>query len=109
MSDPVVRQLAAYNRRDIDAFAREFAEDVRVYAYPDKLLYEGRAKLHESYGEYFAAYPDLDCELVSRVRIGDRVIDEERVVRVAGEPPVHAVAIYEVADDQITEVRFLMG
>ena len=105
---PASRQLDAYNRRDVTAFALAFAPDVRVYTYPDALRYEGREALREAYAGYFEAHPELHCELISRVYIGDRVIDEERVTRVTGKPPVKAVAIYEVRDDLIHEVRFLM-
>ena len=106
---PVARQLEAYNRRNINSFSREFAEDVRVYLYPDELLYEGRDALHKQYDRYFADHPELHCELISRVRIGAQVIDEERVVRAPDQEAMHAIAIYEVTGGIITEVRFLKG
>ena len=104
---PVTRQLEAYNQRNVDAFVLAFHPNVRVYNYPDVLTLEGREALREQFTTYFDTYPALHCELMSRVRIGTRVIDEERILRVEGQPTVRAVAIYDVEDDLITEVRSL--
>lgn len=107
MSCPVERQLTAYNARDIDAFCEAFSQNIRVFNYPNELVLEGMAAYRGRYAEYFQSHPDLHCELISRIRIGNRVTDEERVTRIAGEPTIHAIAIYEIEDERIREIRFI--
>lgn len=101
-------QLAAYNDRDIDAFAACYSEDVKVYSFPGKLTYQGRDILHERYGRMFEKATALHCTILSETVKGNKVIHEESVVRYdPDEEPVHAVAIYIVEGGLITEVHFL--
>lgn len=100
-------QLDAYNNRDIDAFIVPYSEDVKVYQFPDKLLYEGKATLRDQYARYFGMTPDLHVTLVNRIIQGNTVIDQEEVIRVTGEEPAKAIAIYKIVDDKISEVYFI--
>jgi hypothetical protein len=102
---PVQAQLEAYNSRDIDKFLEPYAEDVQVYDYPDKFLYQGKELMRKSYSSFFKTTPDLHCELKNRIIIRDKVIDEEAVT--ANGMLFHAVAIYEVKDGKITKVTFI--
>lgn len=106
MIDPVQAQLDAYNARDLESFLIHFAEDVVIEDGAGKPLMQGREAMRKAYGPMFAAYPELHCRLASRIRVGDYVIDEERIT---GRKPEgeHAVAIYRVAGEQIVHVRFL--
>jgi hypothetical protein len=54
----------------------------------------------------FTENPDLHCRIASRIRIGNYVVDEERITG-RGPAEVHAVAVYRVAGDLIAHVRFL--
>lgn len=104
--DPTERQLVAYNARDIDAFVTCFTEDVVVEGALGEPILKGREELRARYGAMFAAYPELHCEVVSRIHVGDFVLHEERI---GGRKPEgeHAVAIYQVAGYLIRHVRFL--
>ncbi|MCL2593968.1 MAG: nuclear transport factor 2 family protein [Promicromonosporaceae bacterium] len=105
---PVIRQLVAYNARDIDAFVLNFHEDCVVEDGAGKELMRGRKAMRESYGRMFAASPDLHCRVVSRIVLSEYVLDEERVTGRAGiEGEGHVVAVYRVENDEITHVRFL--
>lgn len=42
-------QLDAYNRRDIDAFLDTYADDVKMYNFPDKLTTSGKAEMKFSF------------------------------------------------------------
>ena len=67
----------------------------------------GHEAMRERYGGLFAASPDLNAEIVTRIRVGSHVIDEERV---SGHPDgdLHGVAIYRLVDDGLIDrVRFL--
>ena len=105
---PVRRQLEAYNRCDTDAFVACFAQDCVVEDGAGNVLLRGREAMRESYGRMFAASPELHCRIVSRIVLSEYVIDEERVTGRAGaEGESHVVAVYRVAGDEITHVRFL--
>lgn len=104
---PVKQQLKAYNARDIDAFAEAYSDSVKIYSFPDKLLYQGKDKLYERYKKMFEQRPDLYAELVNRMIMGNTVIDQELVTFDKNAPKVNAIAIYKVHNGIITEVYFI--
>lgn len=108
--DPVVDQLEAYNEKDIDRFLSSYDPNVKIEDGDGNLLMQGHEAMRAQYSALFDASPNLHAHLMSRIRVGDYVIDEEDVTgRVADGFPerVHAVAIYRVGAGKITHVRFL--
>ena len=103
---PVDAQVAAYNARDVEAFVACYSEDVVIEDGERDVLADGRDALRAQYAPFFAQFPDLHAEIVTRIRLGAFVIDEERVTG-GGPEPLHAVAIYHVAGDLIDRVQFL--
>ena len=101
------QQLDAYNNRDAEAFILPYAEDVKVFNFPDQLLYEGRDEMYGLYGRMFSRTPDLHCKLVNRIVLGNTVIDQEEVTIRKEEPPMRAIAIYKIRDGKIAEVYFI--
>lgn len=101
----VQEQLKAYNDRDIEAFSETYAQDVELYQFPKKLNLKGVSKLKQQYSSFFESTPDLNCEIVNRIVIGNKVIDYESVT-VNGNL-VRAIAIYEVKNGEITKVTFI--
>ncbi|WP_284652022.1 amidohydrolase family protein [Flavobacterium terrisoli] len=99
------RQLNAYNVRNIDAFLEPYADDVEIYAYPDKLVMKGKAQMRESYSKLFEETPNLHCELVGRIVQGNTVIDKERVQ--FGTEITEAVAMYHIENGKIKKVYFI--
>ncbi|THH40547.1 nuclear transport factor 2 family protein [Neolewinella litorea] len=104
---PVQTQLDAYNAGDLELFLSAYADDVRIYNFPDELRYEGKERMRTTYGPMFADSPDLQCRLISRIVMGNRVLDHESVIFDPEAPPVQVVAMYLVEDGLIREVRFL--
>ncbi|WP_232826664.1 nuclear transport factor 2 family protein [Cognataquiflexum aquatile] len=100
-------QLDAYNKRDIDAFVAPYADNVKVYKFPNELLYEGKTTMYDTYGRMFARTPDLHCRLVNRIVMGNTVIDQEEVTISKKDPPMNAIAIYKIIDGKIAEVYFI--
>lgn len=106
--DPVFfveQQLKAYNNRNIEAFVKAFAKDVKVYNFPNTLDYEGRDNMRKGYADFFKNTKDLHCRIVKRIVKGNIVIDEELVT--ANGRTFGAVAIYEIENGTITKVTFL--
>ncbi len=107
MEDAVERQVRAYNARDVDEFVACYGEAVVIEDADGGVLMSGRDDMGQQYGRVFAAFHRLHAEILSRIRIGRYVIDEERVT---GRPEgdVHAVAIYRRGDDGLIDrVRLL--
>lgn len=100
-------QLDGYNKRDIEAFLKPYSENVKVYTFPDQLLYEGKVKMREEYTQMFNQLPDLNCKLVNRIVLNNKVIDHEEVVFMKSQPAIFAIAVYTITDGKISEVRFM--
>ncbi len=104
---PVQTQLDAYNTGDLELFLSAYSDTVKVYNYPDEFLYQGKKEMRKTYRRLFQSLPDLQCRLVGRLVMGNKVIDQENVIFTKNEKPLNAVAIYTVEKDKIIEVRFM--
>jgi len=103
--DVVQRQLEAYNRRDLDAFVAQFSDDVRLFRMPTKdPTTSGKAAMRDVYRQRFAS-PNLHAQILSRMALGNKVIDHERIVGIR-DTAIEAVAVYEVVDGLIRTVWF---
>ena len=100
------QQLNGYNARDIDAFLEPYSEDVKIFSFPDQLIYDGKETMRKQYGSMFENTPDLHCELKNRIVQGNTVIDHERVTGFKN-GPLNAVAIYKIKEGKIVEVYFV--
>lgn len=102
----VQRQLNAYNARNIEAFLEPYADDVEIFDFPDKPALKGKEAMRKQYGEMFAKYPDLHCELKGRIVQGDVVVDKESISGV-GANKFEATAIYQIRQGKIAKVYFV--
>ncbi|MDN5283727.1 MAG: amidohydrolase [Mucilaginibacter sp.] len=102
----VQRQLNAYNLRNIDAFVEPYADDVELYAYPDKLIGKGIDYMRKQYSAFFERVPALHCEILDRTVKGNIIVDHERVSR-RGNDKFDAVAIYHIENNKIKKVYFI--
>ncbi|MCA0401970.1 MAG: nuclear transport factor 2 family protein [Proteobacteria bacterium] len=106
----VGRQLDAYNAKDIDAFAACWHADARIFAHPDTLLVEGIEAIRARHVLRFQE-PDLFGKLLSRISVGNLVVDHELVTRnfPEGLGEVDVIAIYEVVEGRIAAAWFKQG
>lgn len=109
LSTPVAvvqRQVEAYNRCDLEAFAATYRDDVRIFRMPSTApALTGRAALREFYASQRFNLPALHAEIVQRIVIGNKVIDHERVTGVEAQP-IEVVAVYDAVDGAIATVWF---
>jgi hypothetical protein len=106
LTDVVQRQLEAYNARDLERFVATYAEDIKIYRLPaTEPAISGKAQLAQVYRERFSS-PLLHAEILTRIVLGNKVIDHERV-RGIRETPLEALAIYEVISGLIQTVWFV--
>lgn len=100
-------QLKGYNERNIDLFLEAYSDSVKVYNFPNELMYTGKETMRMNYSGMFNNLKDLHCTIKSRMVLGNTVIDEERVVIRNGQPTLEAIAIYKIAAGKIQEVYFI--
>ncbi|MEL6275446.1 MAG: nuclear transport factor 2 family protein [Bacteroidota bacterium] len=104
---PVQTQLDAYNTGNLELFLSAYSDTIRIYNFPNQLSMEGKEQMRATYGGMFERLPDLQCRLVNRTVMNDKVIDHESVRWNKNDPPSEVIAIYRVADGLIQEVWFL--
>ena len=104
--DPVQEQLEAYNTGDVERFMACYTPDCVIEDGAGNRLLTGHGEMLLRYTTLFKNSPQLQCEIINRIRIGSYVIDEERIT---GRVPAmnHAVVIYRVKDGLIEHVRFI--
>ena len=106
MSDDVVtRVLSALNAHDLEAFVACYASDATIEDGYDRVAARGHSELRARYGPAFASLPELAVEAVSRIEVGDFVVQEE-VVTGQGAPRRH-VAVYLVEAGRIRRERLI--
>ena len=99
-------QLAAYNKRDLEAFLSFYSDDAVLAKHPDQVTQTGKAEMRARYERNFKN-PNVRAEIIERIVFGRFVIDHERVVAPPAKGELLAVAVYEVKDGKIVRVTFL--
>ncbi|WP_291726687.1 serine hydrolase [Bernardetia sp.] len=110
--NPVAAQLAqaqleAYNNGDLEKFVKPYDEDVEIYLFPNQSYGKGKEWMRENYKKLFKNSPNLHCQLVNRIVLGNTVIDHEKVSGMQGMETFEAVAIYKIENNQIKKVYFI--
>ncbi|NEA34034.1 hypothetical protein G3I17_20535 [Streptomyces sp. SID13031] len=95
----VGRQHAAFEAHDLEAFLAMYSPTA-LLQFADGPVMRGRRSLREHYRPQFEA-GECKRELVQRMLVGDWVVEQT----VTNQTPT--VALYQVQDGLITEVRFL--
>jgi hypothetical protein len=106
-SEVAQQQLDAYNARDIDAFCAAYSASIRVVRHPSgKVTINNLDELRSFYVNERFNLPDLHADLVSRIALGNKVIDYERITGLS-DGVVEVVAIYAIENDLIQTIWFL--
>ncbi len=109
--DAVQDQLDAFNSRDVDRFLAAYAPDVVIEDAAGNVFMQGHAGIRALYGQLFAQSPNLHAEVITRFRVGDYIIDEERTsgINFEGFPPeLHVAMVYRMINGKIAHARMLM-
>ena len=84
-----------------------YSDPVKVYSFPNTLLYTGKPAMLKRYTDLFKRSVDLHCTLVNRVHPGNVVIDQESVIFDKAKPKTEVFALYKTAGGKIQEVYFI--
>lgn len=103
----VQKQFDAYNQRNLKAFLEPYADSIKIFKFPDKLLYSGKKQMREKYKDSFANTPDLHSTLINRTILGNTVIDNEYIVTDRNKPATELLVIYKIKNQKIVEIYWL--
>lgn len=108
----VQSQLDAYNAHDLDALMAIYSEDIQHFEFPSTLVASGAAQVRERLSLRLRE-PALHARLVSRIAMGNLVIDQEVITRNFPEPEgigtIELLAMYEVQGERIVRAWFRFG
>lgn len=105
-SQPVQRQLEAYNAKDLAAFIACYHADVCIYRMPAlEPVIIGQDALAHFYANKRFSNSKLRAEVLKRMVVGNKVLDHERVYGMT-ENPYEVVVVYEVQDSLILNAWF---
>ncbi len=100
----VQQQLNAYNAYDLEQFLARYAEDVKVFNFPNELILEGKEAMRKQY-DFLNNSPGLHAKVVQRTVLNNTVIDHERAT-FPGRPAIEVIAMYIIKEGKIAEVYF---
>lgn len=106
----VQAQLDAYNARDVEALLQTYAADAEQFTLHGELLAKGQEQLRERFLTRFSE-PNLHAKLLSRIVVGNMVVDAELITRdyPEGVGTLEMLCVYEVVDGRIQRVSFALG
>ena len=97
----------AYNAGDADRLADLYAEDCVLTDLNGKVTLEGREAFRERFARTFAEHPQNKAWSVSRIALGNVVVDHELGERSPGQDQFEIIAVYTIRDGLIS--RLAMG
>ncbi|WP_312688670.1 nuclear transport factor 2 family protein [Brevundimonas nasdae] len=100
-------QLDAYNAQDLATFVTLFDDGITISDLNGEPNLKGLDAYRERHEGLFAQFPQNRAELLSRIVVGNTVIDHERVFRSPDATPFEVAAIYSFAGDKIARVDFV--
>nr|WP_293301260.1 nuclear transport factor 2 family protein [Allomuricauda sp.] len=101
----VQRQVDTFNKRDLDGFVSCYTDDVLAQRFPNDTMYVGKAKMLANYERFYANTKNAKVEVIKRITIENKVIDEE-ITMVDGRQG-HQVALYTIEGGLITSMTFI--
>jgi len=105
MIQVINKSIELYNAQNFAALKNVYADNVRVYEFPNTLRDSSLAQLISHYPNTFSKYPNNKAEIFDINIIGNKAICKERITG-RGEP-FETVLIFEFDKSKIVKVWFI--
>jgi hypothetical protein len=97
----VDRQVAAYNRHDLDGFLDTYSDNISFHTFGSAKIAHAKATLHDAVVSLFSRYPNIQSKTLARVGFGSFVVDREELSGLGDRPPLTILSVYEVRSGHI--------
>jgi len=103
----IQKQLDTWNAKDVEGWLSTYASDAQQFNLHGELLAVGHEAMRARTIIRFAE-PDLKAELLSRVVMGNIVVDHEKITRnfPEGRGSLEMLCVYEIKDGLIQKASF---
>ncbi|NDV43903.1 nuclear transport factor 2 family protein [Flagellimonas sediminis] len=101
------QQVDRFNNRNLNSFLNCFTDNILVERFSGIKMYQGKDAMLENYERFFNNTKTSSVEVIKRIAIGNKIIDEEKAF-VDGNQG-HQVAIYEVSNGLISSMTFIFS
>ena len=101
----VQKQVDTFNKRDLEGFLSCYSDRVLAQRFPNDTMYVGKDKMMDSYERFFANTKSTSVEVVKRISIGNKIIDEEDTLVDGREG--HQIALYTIKNGLIQSMSFI--
>jgi hypothetical protein len=113
---PVARQLAAYNARDLAAFAACYTDDVILEDVEQGVFARSRKELEARYGKLFHEHPENKASVTSRSVLlpwvfEEEVVERDKVSADGARTPTRwrVFVVYKLAGELVARATFYRG
>lgn len=103
----VRRHVEAYNTRDTQTLLATLDQDVKFWAFPDRIQVQGKTDCANAMRGALSGSPQLQIEVTERMVAGSRVIDHEWIKGRSDGKIMRGVSIYEVRNGLIVGIWFM--
>ena len=106
----VQRQLDAYNDKNIDGWLSTYAKNAKQFNLHGECLATGHEEMRKRIAVRFEE-PDLHARLLSRIVMGNIVVDHEVITRnfAEGKGEIEMLCVYEIENSLIKTASFSVG
>lgn len=103
----IQKQLDTFNAKDVEGWLSTYASDALQFNLLGELLAAGHEEMRARVIIRFAE-PDLHAELLSRIVMGNIVVDHEKITRnfPEGRGSLEMLCVYEIKDGLIQKASF---
>lgn len=103
--EAVAANLAAYNAKDLAAFAATYSAEAKFCKIDGTVLLTGREAIAAFHQKFFEGNPSAHCVIVQHVAMGPFVVDQQQLT-LEGRPPMNALLLFEVRGGLIVRASY---
>jgi hypothetical protein len=103
--ETIAANVAAYNAKDLAAFAATYAAEAKFCKIDGTVLLTGRDAIASFHQKFFDANASAHCVVVQHVAMGPFVVEQQQIT-LEGRPPMNAMLLFEVRAGEIVRASY---
>jgi hypothetical protein len=106
MEEIVNMQLVGYNSKNIFLFSSAFDDNIKIFEHSNNLIIDGKKQLIDFFTNRFKISSNLDCKILNRIVLDNKIIDHEYVTGIF-DHPIELIVMHTIENNKIKRVDYL--